>query len=86
MQKRDSPKGDEIFDILHRGHARASMLSCSLNPDPGVVEAKTRAGLVRGHAYSITKVWASSFIFHQWYPTGLVQICSIHGCQFQMWF
>ena len=30
MQKRDSPKGDEIFDILHRGHARASMLSCSL--------------------------------------------------------
>ena len=56
VERRGAPKGDELFDILHRGHARASMLSCSLSPEPGVVEAKTKAGLVRGHAYSITKV------------------------------
>ena len=64
VQKRDSPKGDELFDILHRGHARASMLSCSLEPEPGVVEAKTRAGLVRGHAYSITKVCQELLLYN----------------------
>lgn len=28
----------------------------SLDPDPHVFEAKTPSGLVRGHAYSVTKV------------------------------
>ena len=31
-------------------------MGCSLEPDPGVTEARTSVGLVRGHAYSITKV------------------------------
>ena len=32
------------------------MMGCSLEPDPSVLEARTDVGLVRGHAYSITKV------------------------------
>merc|ERR1711862_358812 len=32
------------------------MMSCSIEPDPRVLEAKLDNGLIRGHAYSITKV------------------------------
>ena len=32
------------------------MKGCSLEPDPNVTEARTDVGLIRGHAYSITKV------------------------------
>ena len=35
---------------------RCSMKGCSLDPDPNVTEARTDVGLIRGHAYSITKV------------------------------
>ena len=37
-------------------YARSSMKGCSLEPDPNVTEARTDVGLIRGHAYSITKV------------------------------
>ena len=37
-------------------YARGSMKGCSLEPDPNVTEARTDVGLIRGHAYSITKV------------------------------
>ena len=30
-------------------------MGCSIEPDPNVVEARMDEGLVRGHAYSITK-------------------------------
>ena len=33
-----------------------SMKGCSIEPDPHVTEARMDCGLVRGHAYSITKV------------------------------
>ena len=52
-----------MFNILIRAHERSSMLSCSLNPDPRVLEAKTNSGLVRGHAYSITKVGNNTCCF-----------------------
>jgi hypothetical protein len=29
---------------------------CSIEPDPRVLEARMSCGLVRGHAYSVTKV------------------------------
>lgn len=32
-----------------------SMMGCSIEPDPRVLEAETREGLIKGHAYSITK-------------------------------
>ena len=31
------------------------MMGCSIEPDPNVTEARMDEGLVRGHAYSITK-------------------------------
>jgi len=35
---------------------KCSLKGCSLEPDPNQWEAKTSDGLVRGHAYSVTKV------------------------------
>ena len=42
-------------DIL-QADQRKSLNGCSIEPDPNEFEAKTEEGLVRGHAYSITKV------------------------------
>ncbi|XP_055383543.1 calpain-A-like [Condylostylus longicornis] len=51
---KDAPHN--LFDILYKAHERKSMMGCSLEPDPNVLEAETQSGLIRGHAYSITKV------------------------------
>jgi len=40
---------EQLVDLL-------SLQSCSVEADPHVFEAKTGSGLVRGHAYSLTKV------------------------------
>ncbi|XP_030385583.1 calpain-B [Scaptodrosophila lebanonensis] len=45
-----------LFSIMIKASERGSMMGCSLEPDPHVLEAETREGLIRGHAYSITKV------------------------------
>ncbi|XP_055839215.1 calpain-A isoform X2 [Episyrphus balteatus] len=45
-----------LFTILSKAAERNSMMGCSLEPDPNVTEAETPQGLIRGHAYSITKV------------------------------
>lgn len=45
-----------LFNILLKGMEHNSMMGCSLEPDPNVLEAETSVGLIRGHAYSITKV------------------------------
>lgn len=45
-----------LFNILLKGFERNSMMGCSIEPDPHVLEAETREGLIKGHAYSITKV------------------------------
>ncbi|XP_039954339.1 calpain-A isoform X2 [Bactrocera tryoni] len=45
-----------LFNILHKAVDRNSLMGCSLEPDPNVLEAETPQGLIRGHAYSITKV------------------------------
>lgn len=44
-----------LFHILEKGFERQSMMGCSIEPDPNVTEAETPSGLIRGHAYSITK-------------------------------
>jgi len=46
----------DVFTLMHKAYQRSSMEGCSLTPDPDVTEAKTDVGLIRGHAYSITKV------------------------------
>ncbi|XP_055589781.1 calpain-A-like isoform X3 [Uranotaenia lowii] len=45
-----------LFQICEKGFQRNSMFACSIEPDPHVTEAETREGLIRGHAYSITKI------------------------------
>ncbi|XP_046628179.1 calpain-A-like [Neodiprion virginianus] len=45
-----------LFNILLKAYERNSLMGCSLMPDPNVLEAKTPEGLIRGHAYSITRV------------------------------
>jgi calpain, invertebrate len=49
----DPPK--KLFHILSKGFKRNSMIGCSLNKISNVTEEKTADGLVRGHAYSVTK-------------------------------
>ncbi|XP_055534118.1 calpain-A-like isoform X2 [Wyeomyia smithii] len=45
-----------LFQIMEKGFNRNSMFACSIEPDPNVTEAETPEGLIRGHAYSITKI------------------------------
>ncbi|XP_074099378.1 calpain A isoform X4 [Cotesia typhae] len=45
-----------LFSILLKAYERNSMMGCSIEPDPNVLEAETPQGLIRGHAYSITRV------------------------------
>lgn len=45
-----------LFSILMKAIERDSMLGCSIEADPNALEAITPEGLVKGHAYSITKV------------------------------
>ena len=47
---------DGIYKNMIKNYDRSSMMACYMNPDPNVVEAETDVGLIRGHAYSITKV------------------------------
>ena len=46
----------DLFNIMLSGYQRCSLMGCSMEPDASVYEARTDVGLVRGHAYSITKV------------------------------
>ncbi|CAH0545801.1 unnamed protein product [Brassicogethes aeneus] len=45
-----------LFKIIHKAFERSSLMGCSIEPDPNVLEAETPEGLIRGHAYSITRV------------------------------
>uniref|UniRef100_A0A0A1XHT6 Calpain-B n=1 Tax=Zeugodacus cucurbitae TaxID=28588 RepID=A0A0A1XHT6_ZEUCU len=45
-----------LFNILIKAMNRNSLMGCSLEPDPNVFEAETPRGLIRGHAYSISRV------------------------------
>ncbi|XP_055297733.1 calpain-A-like [Sitodiplosis mosellana] len=51
---KESPSN--LFNILLKGYERNSMMACSIEPDPNETEAETAHGLIRGHAYSITKI------------------------------
>ncbi|VEN47946.1 unnamed protein product [Callosobruchus maculatus] len=45
-----------LFQIVLKAYERSSLMGCSIEPDPNVLEAQTPEGLIRGHAYSITCV------------------------------
>ncbi|XP_035893640.1 calpain-A-like isoform X2 [Anopheles stephensi] len=45
-----------LYEIIEKGFKRNSMFGCSIEADPHVLEAETPEGLIRGHAYSITKI------------------------------
>ncbi|CAK9301675.1 unnamed protein product [Gordionus sp. m RMFG-2023] len=45
-----------IFSILYKANQRSSLMACSIEPDPRIMEAKLPNGLIKGHAYSITDV------------------------------
>ncbi|GBP25684.1 Calpain-A [Eumeta japonica] len=46
----------DFYKILLKAYERNSLMGCSIEPDPHILEAETPAGLIRGHAYSITRV------------------------------
>lgn len=45
-----------LFNIMLKAYERGSLMGCSLEPDPNEVEARCNNGLVRGHAYSLTRI------------------------------
>jgi len=45
-----------LMNTMLHCYKRKSMNGCSIKPDPNVHEARTKEGLVRGHAYTISKV------------------------------
>ncbi|KAK9510517.1 hypothetical protein O3M35_005286 [Rhynocoris fuscipes] len=45
-----------LYTIMIKAYERSSLMACSIEPDPREVEARTPQGLVKGHAYSITRV------------------------------
>uniref|UniRef100_A0A0K8T1H6 Calpain catalytic domain-containing protein n=1 Tax=Lygus hesperus TaxID=30085 RepID=A0A0K8T1H6_LYGHE len=45
-----------LFQVMLKAFERNSLMACSIEADPNITEAQTTEGLVKGHAYSITKV------------------------------
>jgi len=45
-----------LWSILFQAYHKNSIMGCSMTPDPSVREAKLANGLVKGHAYTITKL------------------------------
>lgn len=47
---------ENFWTYIDKGFTKEAILGCSITPDPSVREARMSNGLVRGHAYTITKV------------------------------
>ena len=46
----------DLFTIMQKSYDKKSLNCTSIAPDEYKLEAKTDLGLIKGHAYSITKV------------------------------
>jgi calpain len=47
---------DNLYNHMLKTFDRSSMITCYIYPDEKIVEARTQLGLIKGHAYSVTKV------------------------------
>ncbi|XP_065200380.1 calpain-A isoform X2 [Planococcus citri] len=45
-----------LFTIMLKAYERMSLMACAIEADANTFEAQTAEGLVKGHAYSITKI------------------------------
>lgn len=45
-----------LFEIMLKANQRSSLMGCSIDANPNVVEARLANGLIMGHAYSVTDV------------------------------
>ncbi|KAH9519563.1 hypothetical protein Btru_003015, partial [Bulinus truncatus] len=45
-----------LLNIMLKAYARGSLMGCSIDADPGKLEAELSNGLIMGHAYSVTSV------------------------------
>jgi calpain len=56
LQKMPADEKEYLWTILFQAYHKNSIMGCSIIPDPSVREAKLANGLVKGHAYTITKL------------------------------
>lgn len=56
LQELSSENRDHFWTFVNEGFEKSAILGCSITPDPSVREAQMSNGLVRGHAYTITRV------------------------------
>lgn len=56
LKELSSETRNHFWTFLNKGFEKSAILGCSIVPDPAVREARMSNGLVRGHAYTITKV------------------------------
>ena len=54
LKGKDSP--EDLFGLMEKATKQHSLQGCCIMPNPRVREQRMDVGLVRGHAYSITKV------------------------------
>lgn len=45
-----------LFDMMMKANQRSSLMGCSIEAQPGKIEAELPNGLIMGHAYSVTDV------------------------------
>ncbi|KAJ9595245.1 hypothetical protein L9F63_013455 [Diploptera punctata] len=55
LAQKDQIPGN-LYQIMLKAYERSSFMGCSIEPDPNVLEAQTSEGLIKGHAYSVTRV------------------------------
>jgi calpain, invertebrate len=60
LKKIDSKTRRELWDVLKKGFDFHSIMGCSIIPDANTREARMANGLVKGHAYTITKLAETS--------------------------